>query len=176
MSEIQENLDDSNLDYLQSSEIIDQDPIILALPTKNISVSGLSSILRSIQATIRTVIDSHESNTAFRLIIKDTQAHEMLEFHMAFIAVGKTPDAGNTAVDVFDSFFEALIIATRRSSQRTLFGEKVLRSNKLGAEVPSIQSDRMHEMINELSRFKSVKLSYKYRALLFNRGTVEILD
>ena len=173
---MQENLDDSPLDYLQSSETIDQDPLILALPAQNIPVSGLSSILRSIQATVRTVIDDQKSNTTLRLIIKDTQVQEKLEFHLAFIPLTKTNDAGYVAQVVFENFFESLIITARKSSQRTLFGEKVMRSNRSGTDISSILFERMYEMINELSRFKNITLSYKSKSLSFNRGIVDISD
>ncbi len=176
MSEIQENLDDAPLDYLQSSETIDQDPLILALPAQNIPVSGLSSILRSIQATVRTVIDDQKSNIPLRLIIKDTQVQEKLEFHLAFIPLTKTDNAGYAAEVVFENFFESLIIEARKSSQRTLFGEKVMRSNRLATDVSSIQFERIHEMINELSRFKNITLSYRSKSLSFNHSMVEILD
>tara|TARA_B100001013_G_scaffold320589_1_gene230078 strand:- start:315 stop:836 length:522 start_codon:yes stop_codon:yes gene_type:complete len=173
---MQENLDNSPLDYLQSSETIDQDPLILALPAQNIPVSGLSSILRSIQATVRTVIDDQKSNTTLRLIIKDAQVQEKLEFRLAFIPLTKTNDSGYAAEVVFEHFFESLIIAARKSSQRTLFGEKVMRSNRSVTDVSSILLERIHEMINELSRFKNITLSYRSKSLSFNHGMVKILD
>ena len=175
MSEIQENLDDSALDYLQSSETIDQDPLILALPAQNIPVSGLSSILRSIQATVR-VVNRENSNITLRLIIKDPQVQEKLEFRLAFIPLTKDDDAVYAAKVVFGIFFESLIIEARKSSQKTLFGEKVMRSNRPANQSEAIQFERIHEMINELSRFKNITLSYRSKSLSFNHGMVQILD
>ena len=175
---MKENLDNLNIRASQGLHSDEQKAMILAFPSVNIPVSGLSSILRSLQATLRVIIDNQQPQltTPVRLVINEVLIKTPLEFHMSFTILSKNGDNVAFSEAVFDEFIGTLTNAARESSQKTLFGDKIHRSNISKQGISTTASERIYDTLSELARLKNVSVSYNKHSIVFNQGILTILE